>query len=85
MTGCHKNGSVVFFSLDQWDEETGDDHAKATPWRASTAGKQNTWPYWSPMKAEFRLDGVHSAAERAGGPPTASAFSAVLSMCSATK
>jgi hypothetical protein len=47
MTGCHKNVSVVFFSLDQWDGETGDDHAKATPWLASTAGNYDTWPYWS--------------------------------------
>jgi hypothetical protein len=47
MTGSHKNVSVVFFSLDQWDGETGDDHAKATPSLASTAGNYDTWPYWS--------------------------------------
>src|ERR1700747_3911600 len=32
----------------------------------------------------FRLDGVHSAAERAGGPPMASAFSDVFVVCAAT-
>ena len=41
MTGRYKNVSVVFFSLNQWDGETGGGHAKATPWRASTAGKSS--------------------------------------------
>src|SRR6516162_4275244 len=65
-----------FSSPDQWD-------GLALRARQSALAELIVLHRRGPMN--FRLGGVHSAAERAGGPPTASAVSAVLSVCSATK